>query len=185
VSTNIYNMKNNNNNIKFSEQLGKVTDVKKLLKQINNLKANVKKKIDPSITGNKTKKLSAAEKIICEVMLGDLTEPNPVLHKLTGISFRTNSHKNNDKSTYFIGNVTAGLVEIKGAEPHFSGVENPPHPPPKRAKLLDKYETEETKALTNSELQRLVLLEQLTVIRLKKENLLNKKTTTYYSAKGR
>jgi hypothetical protein len=88
-------MKNNNNNIKFSEQLGKVTDVKKLLKQINNLKANVKKKIDPSITGNKTKKLSAAEKIMCEVMQGDLTEPNPVLHKLTGISFRTNSHKNN------------------------------------------------------------------------------------------
>jgi hypothetical protein len=183
VSTNTYNMKNNNNNIKFSEQLGKVTDVKKLLKQINNLKANVKKKIDPSITGNKTKKLSAAEKIMCEVMQGDVTEPNPVLHKLTGISFRTNSHKNNDKSTYFIGNVTAGLVEIKGAEPppepHFSGEENPPHPPPKRAKLLDKYETEETKALTNSELQRLVLLEQLTVIRLKKENLLNKKTTTY------
>jgi hypothetical protein len=102
---------------------------------------------------------------MCEVMQGDLAEPNPVLHKLTGISFRTNSHKNNDKSTYFIGNVAAGLVEIKGAapppEPHFSGVENPPHPPPKRAKFLDKYETEETKALTNSELQRLVLLEQL------------------------
>jgi hypothetical protein len=63
VSTNIYNMKNDNYNIKFSEQLGKVTDVKKLLKQINNLKA--------SITGNKTKKLSAAEKIMCEVMQGD------------------------------------------------------------------------------------------------------------------
>jgi hypothetical protein len=91
---------------------------------------------------------------MCEVMQGDLAEPNPVLHKLTGISFRTNSHKNNDKSTYFIGNVAAGLVEIKGAapppEPHFSGVENPPHPPPKRAKFL-----------TNSELRRLVLLEQL------------------------
>jgi hypothetical protein len=56
-------MKNDNYNIKFSEQLGKVTDVKKLLKQINNLKA--------SITGNKTKKLSAAEKIMCEVMQGD------------------------------------------------------------------------------------------------------------------
>jgi hypothetical protein len=56
VNTNIYNMKNNNNNIKFSEQLGKVTDVKKLLKQIDNLKANVKKKTHQSITGNKTKK---------------------------------------------------------------------------------------------------------------------------------
>jgi hypothetical protein len=49
-------MKNENYNIKFSEQLGKVTDVKKL---------------KASITGNKTKKLSAAEKIMCEVMQGD------------------------------------------------------------------------------------------------------------------
>jgi hypothetical protein len=37
-----------------------------MLKQRNNLKA--------SITGNKTKKLSAAEKIMCEVMQGRLLQ---------------------------------------------------------------------------------------------------------------
>ena len=41
----------------------------------------------------------------------------------------------------------------------------------KKPKILDKYETEETKNLTTSELQRLVLLEHLELIRLQKARL--------------
>ena len=44
-------------------------------------------------------------------------------------------------------------------------------PKPKKPKILDKYETEETKNLTTSELQRLVLLEHLELIRLQKARL--------------
>lgn len=53
-------------------------------------------------------------------------------------------------------------------------------PPPKRKKevvksvsdSLEELETAETRKLTTSQLQRLVLLEQLQVLRLKKEKLL-------------
>lgn len=42
---------------------------------------------------------------------------------------------------------------------------------PKRKKLsvVDKYETDETRPLNNSELQRLVLLQQLTVLKLQEK----------------
>ncbi|KAG5864319.1 hypothetical protein JTB14_026599 [Gonioctena quinquepunctata] len=61
--------------------------------------------------------------------------------------------------------------------------ENIEHPPiknpsillPQKEKKIDLHETSETKNLSNSELQRLVLLEQLQVIRMKREILLRKK----------
>lgn len=41
--------------------------------------------------------------------------------------------------------------------------------PSRKKSVLDKYETDETKGLTNSELQRLVLLEQLNTTRVQGE----------------
>lgn len=73
--------------------------------------------------------------------------------------------------------VLTGKIEIGVAEPQSSGKENlrdkifqevlqPPKP--KKSKLMD-HETEETKNLSTTELQRLVLLEQLQLIRSQKE----------------
>lgn len=47
-------------------------------------------------------------------------------------------------------------------------------PPKKRTKVsnpLEKYESDESRGLTNTELQRLVLLKQLEVLKLKAEKL--------------
>ena len=51
-----------------------------------------------------------------------------------------------------------------------------PPPPVKKSKLdspLVNYETDETKNLSNGQLQRLVMLEQLQLLRLKKERITN------------
>lgn len=48
----------------------------------------------------------------------------------------------------------------------------PPLPArPKRQKIIEQYETEETRRLSTTELQRLVLLKQLHVLNLKKAKL--------------
>ncbi|KAF5305919.1 hypothetical protein FQR65_LT07530 [Abscondita terminalis] len=133
----------------FTVHFGKITDSKKLQKQINNLKAVVKKKTDTSATGNKVMKLSTAEKIFFEAMAGDYDEePNPVLRKLLGkIDVRHYS-------------IDSELLESEAS--CFSTTFNKKVPPlplkPKRQKLFDKYETEETKKLSNTELQKLVLI---------------------------
>ena len=45
--------------------------------------------------------------------------------------------------------------------------------------ILDKYETDETKELTNTQLQRLVLLKQLDLMDRKRRRLENDAATTY------
>lgn len=81
----------------------------------------------------------------------------------------------------FTGSVEIGvlepqrLTEFENSSPsnskEVSPRELPPPPPKPKKNKLDKYETDETKHLTNQELQRLVLLEELQYIRLKKEKL--------------
>ncbi|KAJ3651446.1 hypothetical protein Zmor_017489 [Zophobas morio] len=139
--------------------------MKKLLKQINNLKAVVKKKTDISATGNKKIKLSKAEQYMLDAMNGgtrENCEPNPVLQKVPG-------------------RIEVGVGPPKDPEPSSSRTHTaeimPPPPKPKRTTILSKYETEETKTLTTAELQRLVLSEQLEVLRMKKAKLNNEAST--------
>lgn len=58
------------------------------------------------------------------------------------------------------------------AGPSVASTPPPPLPArPKRHKIIEKYETEETRTLSTTELQRLVLLKQLHVLDLKKAKL--------------
>ncbi|KAG5899087.1 hypothetical protein JTB14_021590 [Gonioctena quinquepunctata] len=73
-----------------------------------------------------------------------------------------------------------GNVEVGVSKDVTENIEHPlikisPVLVPQKKKKMDLHETSETKKLSNSELQRLVLLEQLQVIRMEKEIVLGKK----------
>ncbi|KAL1492431.1 hypothetical protein ABEB36_010683 [Hypothenemus hampei] len=129
----------------FQKKFGKPTNVKKLLKQINNLKTAVK--------------FSLLETAMQHAMQGDNSGSNPVLKKLDGKI----------------------AVESSTSTSEFlpSMPKRPPSPTPQLRKhsILNKYETDETKKLTNAELQRLVLLEELQLVHLKKKKLQNELQT--------
>lgn len=145
----------------FEQQFGKITSVKKILKRLNNLKSCIKKKTDKNATGNKKIKLSAAESILYEVMEGDSGNCNPVLNKIAG-KLHAGLPDENQPAQKSNNELVSRQLQL-------------PPPPllttPKKHKILEAYETEETRNLSNSDLQRLVLLEQLHVLRMKKKKL--------------
>ncbi|KAG5874806.1 hypothetical protein JTB14_004753 [Gonioctena quinquepunctata] len=127
--------------IDIQNEYGTKMDSRKILKKLNNLKTNIKKKTDRKATGNKKIKLSAAESVIYNIMQCGSDE-NPVFSKVPG-------------------NVEVGVSkDIK---------ENIEHPPIKipsvlvsqKKKKMDLHKTSRTKNVSNSELQRFVRLEQL------------------------
>lgn len=90
--------------------------------------------------------------------------------------------KDNPVFTHVPGSVNAGVTIENESENQVPLVSDkskkrslPLPPVPEAAKkeknLLDAYETAETKKLSTSQLQRLVLLEQLEVLRLKKARI--------------
>ncbi|XP_030747120.1 uncharacterized protein LOC115875747 [Sitophilus oryzae] len=146
----------------YENNFGKPTNSKKLLKKINNLKAVVKK-TDANITGNKKKKLSAAEQFMYTALQGDQEECNPVLFKIPGhVAVGIPSDEQKEKQS----------DEVAGPSVASTSTLPPLLPArPKRQKIIEQYETEETRTLSTTELQRLVLLKQLHVLNLKKAKL--------------
>ncbi|KAG5897319.1 hypothetical protein JTB14_022058 [Gonioctena quinquepunctata] len=141
--------------IDIQNKCGTMMDSEKILKKLNYLKTNIKNKTDRKATGNRKIKLSAAQSVLYDIMQGGRDE-NPVFSKVPE-------------------DVVVGVSK--------DVTENIKHPRIKihpvlvfqKKKNIDLHETSETKKNSNSGLQRLVLLEQLQVIRMEKEILLRKK----------
>ncbi|KAG5882974.1 hypothetical protein JTB14_026432 [Gonioctena quinquepunctata] len=69
--------------VDIQNKYGTMMDSKNILKKLNNLKTDIKKKTDRKATGNKKIKLSAAESVIYNIMQGGSDE-NPVFSKVPG-----------------------------------------------------------------------------------------------------
>ncbi|XP_030755829.1 uncharacterized protein LOC115882126 [Sitophilus oryzae] len=136
---------------------GKMISVKQLSKKINNMKTKIKQKLDLSKTGNKPIKLKSWEQAFWKLMDGDR---KPTLRKIP--------------SAVQVGVMppieTAVPVDIWSE----SSVLVPKPVKSMVSKKIKKHhlpETTETQNLLMAELQRLVLLEQLEVLRLKKKKI--------------
>nr|CAH7737868.1 unnamed protein product [Callosobruchus chinensis] len=141
-----------------------------IMKKVNNMKTRLKKKIDLKQTGNVPIILSEWQKLLNEILEGD---SNPSIKRSDeAVSLGV-------ASSIQIAESQQSELELVLDKPSTSSIQNPP---PKRPKFLVKsasstnslgeLETAETRKLTTPQLQRLVLLEQLQVLRLKKEKLL-------------
>lgn len=128
--------------------LGRPFDADRIKKKIANLKMRVKTKSDRNRTGNRPICLSKWERTLLDLLKA---EENPTFTRLEGA-------------------VSAGIGESYEVPDFICQTPSSatPRPEKKRKKTLEG-ETDETKDLSNSELQRLVLLEQLSYIKLKKD----------------
>ncbi|KAG5893903.1 hypothetical protein JTB14_014512 [Gonioctena quinquepunctata] len=111
--------------IDIQNKYGTIMDSEKILKKLNNLKTNIKKKTDRKATGNKKIKLSAAESVIYNMMQGGSDE-NPNFSKVHG------------------------NVEVDVSKDVTENIEHPPmRIPPvlvsEKKKKMDLHETSETK----------------------------------------
>ncbi|CAH1106802.1 unnamed protein product [Psylliodes chrysocephalus] len=148
----------------YIQHTGKEITVGQLKKLLNNMKSSVKKKTDILATGNKKIKLLEWEKVFLRLMKSD---ENPVFVKVPGdVDIGAQSSTANKN---LVQNISPISVDIADATTKVIQ-----HTPKKR-KL--QSETEETAHLSTSELQRLVLLEQLRLTRLQitREELLIKR----------
>ncbi|KAF5274913.1 hypothetical protein FQR65_LT16836 [Abscondita terminalis] len=114
------------------------------------MKTELKKKTDRRVTGNKIFKLKEWEKNLLGLLQGERWE-NPSIRQIPG--------------------VTSSGVPKRSVEDQLKSQLPLRPPPPKKMRLC--AETEEIKSLTNGELQRLVLLEQLTLLRLQIDQIKN------------
>ena len=136
----------------------KIYTRQQLLKKIANMKKIVKEKTDVKKTGNRKITLKPWERMMFELLQGDI---NPIFCRIQGA-------------------ISSGLQSTQKAEsvnfPKEAVSSNSYTPTPaikpKRKRLVE--ETDETSKLTTSELQRLVLLEQLKYYRMKTRNLMEK-----------
>ncbi|KAJ3665891.1 hypothetical protein Zmor_001356 [Zophobas morio] len=140
----------------YEVHLGRRISQQQLKKKINNMKSRLKKKTDKQKTGNKRITLHEWEKVLYKILEGD---DNPTINKIpepavAGVAKRTQECEPKHR-------------EKKNCEKSIRS------PEPKKSKLYN-YETEETHSLTTTELQRLVLLEQLKAARLQREYILKK-----------
>lgn len=139
----------------YSKIVGKLISVNQLKKMLNNMKTAVKKKSDATATGNKRIKLSEWESDLLHIFDH---EENPVFSKI--------------KNSVSVGlNEDISKDELEGSSS--SGTPSTPRTPSTPAlkpKKRLRFETEETESLSNSQLQRLVLLQQLELSRAQLEN---------------
>lgn len=136
---------------------GKVFTAEQIRKKINNMKTEIKKKTDMKATGNKKIILKNWEQEFLKLL--DTEGTNPSVSSIPG------------------GVATLNLqVQKEGQGPSIvldssENISKNQSTHQKKRLKLEKYETEETKHLTTTELQRLVLLEQLQYIREKRQKL--------------
>ena len=178
---------------KYEVTFGKTLDAKSFLKKINNMKGRLKKKTDLKKTGNKAIKLLEWEKKLLKAMEGD---SNPTIGRIggamqIGIDDGSTQHRVSEASITREETDSAIKPQSTSAKTVESLL------PTRRKTATEKYETNETKGLTNKELQRLVLLEQYRTSRVQREyyekklermkreestaNIVNERGVTYYS----
>ena len=156
----------------MSKEKGVTVEPKKLSK-ISNLKARVKSKSDLNKTGNKKIKLSPWESELLTLM--DYKD-NPVFHKIPNAM-----SVGLPATSAVITSLEAATddeedEEEEEAEEESEEMEDERTKPRRRSCKRRRLpqETRETLSMSNSELQRLVLLEQLSYIRLKKRMYLER-----------
>lgn len=152
-------------------QFGKTFTESQIIKKINNMKSRLKKKTDKKATGNKVINLKSWEKKLYDILKG---ETNPTIAKMKGavsigLKSATFSSACEVVSEEDASNSSSENSKLTVVKPQLIATK-------KRSstvtyKSYNNLETDETRNLTISELQRLVLLEQLQVLRLKKEKL--------------
>lgn len=162
----------------YRQLYGKDMTSKGLMKKVGNMKTRLKKKIDKNKTGNKRiPALLPWETIMMEAMQADV---NPTVAQIAGKQIKVpNVLCVVQFRFHFAGGVDVGapMQVIRDVTAQI-----PPKPAIKIVKRKAEasedgvmaHESEETRKLSNSQLQRLVLLEQLKVARLQNE---------YFSAK--
>ncbi|KAK9882771.1 hypothetical protein WA026_023193 [Henosepilachna vigintioctopunctata] len=135
---------------------GKQVTLGQLKKALNNVKSTVKKKTDVKVTGNRKIKLQPWEKTFLELIEDD----NPVLHKIleTGKPNKNEEPKSQE---------TKKPMSTKSDTDHHKNNIR------KSEKIVSNHEADETKDLSTPQLQRIVLLQQykLNKIKLEKETL--------------
>lgn len=166
--------------------LGKQVTVGQLIKALNNVKSTVKKKTDVKVTGNRKIKLQPWEKTFLELIEDD----NPVFHKIPGnISVGTSAgppvqQPTSDDIQESLPNTETEGKPNKNEEPKSHETKKPMKTKSdadlhknkirKSENIVSNHEADETKYLSTPQLQRIVLLQQykLNKIKLEKETIL-------------
>lgn len=165
----------------FSRKTRKVVSICQLKKLLNNMKSAIKKKTDINATGNKPIQLLAWETEFLKIIEAN---ENPVFCKIPGAMCAgiddsrpslSSSNETSKGSDSDIENIEVGLDESRQDNPQETKKINIEKMGNKRPKL--SAETNETAKLTTGQLQRLLLLEQIRLTRLKskREEMMIKK----------
>lgn len=140
----------------YSTATGKVVTVAQLQKLLSNMKANIKLKTDKNATGNKKIKLKDWEKQLFHVLI---QQENLVFNKIPGsIGVGLGPVERTQED--------GGSAEVFYAEPGPSTQDQVPKASPAATKIRQsvkqamQYESEETKNMSTTQLQRIVLLQQ-------------------------
>ncbi|KAK9877466.1 hypothetical protein WA026_018574 [Henosepilachna vigintioctopunctata] len=162
------------------------TRASQLTKALNNVKSTVKKKTDVKVTGNRKKKLQPWEKTFLELIEYD----NPVFHKIPGnISVDTSAElpvqqPTSDDIQESLPNTETGRKTNKNEELKSQEIKKPMNTKSdadhhknkirKSEEIVSNHEADGTKDLCTPQLQRIVLLQQykLNKIKLEKETIL-------------
>ncbi|GJQ74713.1 hypothetical protein Trydic_g21564 [Trypoxylus dichotomus] len=165
---------------------GKHLDIKTFMKKVNNMKTRLKNKTDKNKTRGKPIRLLLWEKVMLEAMNADI---NPALSQIPGADIASTSTLQPSSPTL----MDASMRESDAYQMIMSGIvenrkrssltqELASNKLAQKPKLLPKSsvvdarseESDETRHLTGVQLQRLVLLEQLKLIRLQHEYFYSK-----------
>lgn len=160
----------------YSSAIGKMCTVGQLMKLLQNMKSQIKKKTDLKVTGNKAIKINSWENNFLKL----IEEDNPVYHKIPGgISVGTSLQKSNaEKDTEKDCLMEDCLSETDEMGTNKSSdADRAKQKTRKSVKVVSTYETEETLGLSTPQLQRIVLLQQFKLNKMKceKEALLLQK----------
>ncbi|XP_063931272.1 uncharacterized protein LOC135143346 [Zophobas morio] len=129
----------------------------KILKKINNMKTELKKKSDMNRTGNEKNVLKSWEETLLKLINGT-NEKNPTIYRIPGAAAAGTSK------------------EVEAVELNSAHITTLPLPPKRKCTSTElAAETDETRVLSLSELQRLVLLEQLKLIKMQQKEIENKR----------
>ncbi|PSN54111.1 hypothetical protein C0J52_03067 [Blattella germanica] len=130
------------------------------------MKSRLKKKTDLRMTGNKSIKLNNWEQKLFSLMDGDT---NPAVKRIEDALICDGSKR---VELEFTSSSFNEEMHVPTTSLELPTVITPP-PPSKRRRsnnrILQQYETEETKDMCTSDLQRLVLLQQLAAIKEQRE----------------
>lgn len=150
----------------YSQASGKFITLSQLTKMLNNMKTKIKIKTDKNATGNKKISLKAWEK---EFLLLLTHDDNPVFKKVPGsVSVigcppkATTSSGPADKGNGDNEALLPPTSEQPISAKHLTSIR-------KCNQILNKYETEETRDLSTTQLQRLVLLQQMELQKVQTE----------------